>query len=103
MSKTPVPKFGMMPWGKQIIALQSAPLPVLYFDGVACLSHMNGIIGVTLTVTGNVPTGNGGSEHCGATAAFLKCNIPAAQGLIDALQKAILIATPVANEARKAN
>jgi hypothetical protein len=54
MSESTGPKFGMMPWGKEVIALQPTPLPVIYFDGAPALSHLNGVIGITLTVTAGI-------------------------------------------------
>ena len=95
MSDTPAPKFGMMKWGEGFIALQSTPLPIVYFDNTPCISHLNGIIGITLTVTGGVPTGTGSVDECAAVVAFLKCNIPAAIALKDALEKGLLLATPM--------
>jgi hypothetical protein len=103
MSESATPKFGMMKWGKDIIPLQSSPMPVVYFDGVPALSHLNGIIGVTLTVTGGVPTADAGVENCGAVVAFVKCNIPAAMALRDALNDALLLAQPVDKSEGKAH
>jgi len=58
---------------------------------------------VTLTVTGNVPTADEGVESVAAVVAHLKCNIPAAHALIQALQSALLLAQPTENETGKAN
>jgi hypothetical protein len=103
MSDAAAPKFGMMQWGGGIVPLQSTPLPIVYFDNSPCISHLNGIIGVTLTVSGGVPTGAGGVDDCAAVVAFLKCNIPAAIALKDALEKGLLLAAPIENPEGKAN
>ena len=89
------PTFGVMPWGKSAVPLQPHTMPILYFDGAPTFSHLNGVVGITLTVTGHVPTAAGGADLCASTVAFLKCNVPAAKALIAALQGAILIAAPV--------
>jgi hypothetical protein len=103
MSQHPTPKFGMMKWGSEIIALQPQPIPVLYFDHAPTFSHMNGIIGVALTVSASVPAAGEGIDTCIAVAAFLKCNITAAKTLRDALNSALLLAEPVENPDGKAN
>lgn len=103
MSEDTAPKFGSMNVGGKAIALSPIPLPVIYFDGAPGLSHLNGIIGVTLTVTGNVPTADGNVEAVAGVVAHLKCNIPAAETLIAALQSALLLARPVENPEGKAN
>jgi hypothetical protein len=99
MSESAAPKFGMMPWGKEVVALSPTPMPVVYFDGVPTFSHLNGVIGVTLTVTGHVPNGEGGADICASTVAFLKCNIRAAMTLRAALDSALLLAQPVDGKA----
>jgi hypothetical protein len=33
--------------GRWNYPLQSTPLPVIYFDNTTCISHLNGIIGIT--------------------------------------------------------
>jgi hypothetical protein len=103
MSKSATPKFGMMPWGKDIIPLLPTPMPIVYFDGIPALSYMNGIVGVTLSATGHIPNAEGGADICASTVAFLKCNIPAAQALIKALQDALLLGAPTESPEGKAN
>lgn len=103
MSDSTEPKYGMMPWGGAAIPLQPTPMPIIYFDGAPALSHLNGVIGITLTVTGHVPTADESATICAATVAFLKCNIPAAHALISALQSAILLAAPTENPQGKVN
>ncbi|WP_298885017.1 hypothetical protein [uncultured Bradyrhizobium sp.] len=99
----PKPNFGLMQWRETTISLQPNPLPIVYFDGVPTFSHLNGIIGITLTATAHIPNGDGGADMCASTVAFLKCNIPAANNLISALQGALLLASPVDNPQGKAN
>lgn len=94
---------GLMELGGASIPISQTPFPILYFEHVPSLSHMNGIIGVTLAVGGNVPTGDGKVATCISIAAFLKCNIPAAMALRDALSSALLLAQPVENPEGKAN
>jgi hypothetical protein len=84
------------------VPLSSIPMNVVYFDNAPSLSHLNGIIGVTLTVGGNVPTADGITQ-CAAVVAHLKCSIPAAIALRAALDKALLLAQPVEKPEGKAN
>lgn len=95
MTESAAPNFGKMQWGTETVSLQGSPLPVLYFDASPCVSHLNGIIGISLTVTGYVPTETGGVSLAAAVVAMLKCNIPAALSLRDALNQALLLAAPV--------
>ena len=94
---------GSIDWGGTPVPLSQLPLPVIYFDGSPSLSHLNGIIGITLTVTGNVPTADGNILLCAAVVAHLKCNIPAAVALRGALDSALLLAQPVENPQGKSN
>ena len=103
MSDAPDPKFGMMKWHGEVVALQSTPLPIVYFDNSPCISHLNGIIGITLTVTGGVPTEADGVETAAAVVAYLKCNVFAAITLRDAIDKALLLAQPVEKPEGKAH
>ena len=48
MTDTPVPHFGIMKLGDEFVALSPTPLNVIYFEEAPSLSHMNGVIGVTL-------------------------------------------------------
>ncbi len=104
MIDQPAPQFGSVQHGDKIVALSPIPLPVIYFEEAPSLSHLNGIIGVTLTVSGNVPVASDKSvQTVASVVAHLKCNIPAAQNLIHALQSALLLAQPVENQEGKAN
>ena len=85
------------------VPISALPMNVVYFEHAPSLSHLNGIIGVTLTVGGNVPTADGGIVQCAAVVAHLKCNIPAAIALRAALDNALLLAQPVEKPEGKAN
>jgi hypothetical protein len=89
--------------GDTDVALSPTPLSVIYFDSAPSLSHSNGIIGVTLTVSGNLPKADGGVSACASVVADLKCNIPAAISLRAALDQALLAAARVENPEGKAN
>jgi hypothetical protein len=89
--------------GGASIPLSSVPMPIVYFDAAPSLSHLNGVIGVTLTVTGNVPTADGNIIQVASVVAHLKCNIPAARALRAALDSALLLAQPVENPTGKSN
>lgn len=85
------------------VPLSDTPLPVIYFENAPSLSHLNGIIGVTLVVTGNVPTGDGSIVSCASVVAHLKCNVPAARALRAALDNALLLAQPLEKPGGKSN
>jgi hypothetical protein len=100
----PVPQFGTMKLGDAIVALSPIPMNVIYFEEAPSLSHMNGIIGITLAVTGNVPdAASEGIKRCASIVAHLKCNVPAALALRAALDSALLLAQPVEKPEGKAN
>ena len=89
--------------GGNSIPLSSVPMPVVYFDNAPSLSHNKGVIGVTLTVTGNAPTADGNVIQFASVVAHLKCNIPAAIALRGALDSALLLAQPVESPEGKTN
>jgi hypothetical protein len=95
--------FGNIQMGSALVGLSPIPLPIIYFDSSPSLSHMNGVIGVTLVASGNVPS-DGTVINVASVVAHLKCNIAAAEGLIATLQSAILLARPAEqSETGKAN
>jgi hypothetical protein len=94
---------GILKIGDVEAALSPIPLPVVYFDGSPSVSHLNGIIGVTLVVTGNVPLSDKGIQMVASVVAHLKCNIPAAVALRNALNDALLLAQPVEKSEGPAN
>jgi hypothetical protein len=89
--------------GGVALPLSQIPMPVIYFDNAPSLSAVNGIIGVTLVVTGNVPAPDGKVAMCASVVAHLKCSIPAAIALRSALDSALLLAAPVENPKGKSN
>lgn len=103
MAKEPRAETGAVVVGDTVVPFGSSPLPIVYFDEAPSFSHMNGVIGVTLTAAGNVPDAKGGVVNCVSVAAFLKCNIPAAMALRAALDGALLLAQPVENPKGKSN
>jgi hypothetical protein len=90
------PEFGSMKIGDEEVAFSPIPLPIIYFDNAPSLSHLNGVIGITLVVTGNVPGPNETVGKIASVVAHLKCNIPAALALKSAIESALLLAQPAA-------
>jgi hypothetical protein len=86
-----------------MIPLSALPMPVIYFDASPSVSYLPGVVGITLTVTGNVPLGGDTIAMCAAVVAHLKCNIPAAIALKGAIDSALLLANPVEKPEGKAN
>lgn len=86
---------GICQWGGVEIQMSPVGIPVTYFEHAASFSHLNGVIGITLTVTGVVPAGGDKTKTVAGVATFLKCNIPAAMSLRDAINGALLLAQPV--------
>ena len=95
---------GILMWGDADIQMSPFGIPVTYFEHTPSFSHLNGVIGVTLAVTGVVPAGKEQTRTVAGVVAFLKCNIPAAMALRDALNGALLLAQPTPeSESGKAN
>jgi hypothetical protein len=103
MSDEPSPQFGILKFADSDIQMSPIPMNIVYFDSAPSLSHMNGIIGITLVVTGNVPFSDKGVANVASVVAHLKCNIPAAMALRDSLNSALLLAQPVEKPEGKAN
>lgn len=97
------PEFGSVRIGDKDVALSPTPIPVIYFDSAPSLSHLNGIIGITLVVSGNVPAPNDTVISVASVVAHLKCNIPAALALKAAIESALLLARPAENPDGPAN
>lgn len=79
------------------------PLTVVYFEEAPTLTYTNGIVGITLAVRANVPGPNETVLNVASVVAYLKCNIPAAVALRNAIDSALLLATPAAQSEGKAN
>jgi hypothetical protein len=61
------------------------------------------ILASTADASGGVPTADGGVSNCAAVVGFLKCNIPAAIALRDAIDSALLLAQPIEKPEGKAH
>lgn len=72
-------------------ALANANAPFIYIDGAPCCGHLNGIIQVTLDAV-RLQAGLPKPIADRVVVGHLRMNVPAAKGLIIALQNAILIA-----------
>jgi len=94
---------GVLKFGDRDIQMSPMPLNIIYFDSSPALSHMNGIIGITLVVTGNVPMSDSGVASVASVVAHLKCNVVAARALRDTIDSALLLAQPVEKPEGPAN
>lgn len=92
---------GVLRMGTTDVQMSPWPLPVIYFEEAPSLSHLNGIIGITLAVGANVPGPNQTVLGVASVVAYLKCNIPAALALKGALDAALLLAQPAGNQSEK--
>jgi len=72
--------------------------PIIYFEGAPNFGNNNGIINITLAAARHMLDGDEVTFDAVAVA-FLRCNIPAALALRDALEKALLIGAPIQGEA----
>lgn len=72
-------------------AIANANAPFIYTDGVPCYGHVNGIIQVTLDAVRLQP-GLPKPLADRVVVGHLRMNVPAARGLLAALQSAILLA-----------
>lgn len=70
-----------------------ANAPVIYFDGAPCYGSSGGIVHVTLAAGRHLLEDNQVAVDAVAVA-FLRCSIPAARSLKEALERALLMATP---------
>jgi hypothetical protein len=72
----------------------AAHAPVIYFDGAPNFGCNNGVVNVTLAVTRHLANANGNIDFDVVAAAFLRCSIPAAIDLRNALNDALLLGAP---------
>lgn len=70
-----------------------ANAPIIYFDGAPCYGSSGGIVHVTLAAGRHLLEENQVAVDAVAVA-FLRCSIPAAKSLKEALERALLMATP---------
>jgi hypothetical protein len=94
---------GVLNWGDVKIQISPVGIPITYFEHTPSFSHLNGIIGITLAVTGVVPAADDKTRTVAGVVTFLKCNIPAAIALRDAINGALLLAQPVEKPEGPAN
>jgi hypothetical protein len=66
-------------------------VPFLYFDHAIAFGHLNGVIQVELMASALVPI-KGGIEVQFVPTARLRCNVPAATDLLQAIQGALEMA-----------
>lgn len=72
--------------------------PVIYFDGAPNFGNNRGIVNITLAVARQTAKGDGVEMNV-SVAAYLRCSIPAAVELREALEKALLMGIPAQGEA----
>jgi hypothetical protein len=94
---------GVMRLGNLDIQLSPLPLSITYFENAPSFSYLNGIIGVALSVATVVPDGANNTREIASIVSTLKCNIPAAIALRDAINGALLLAQPVEKSEGPAN
>jgi hypothetical protein len=78
-----------------ISAVASANAPFLFFDDARAVGYYNGVIRVTLCAARDLPTAAGIGIDWAVTG-HLRMSIPAARALRDAIDSALLLATPAA-------
>lgn len=83
---------------KPLVVTDAHHAPVIFFDGAPNFGNNNGIVNITLAVAKHTLSA-GSIKVEVSVAAYLRCNIPAAIDLRDALNNALLIGAPVQGEA----
>lgn len=78
--------------------LNADTAPILYFEGVAALGHVNGICSLVLTVGRPVPVSDGNVPTIFTTVGILKGNREALLNLKDTVEKALLLAEQPAGQ-----
>jgi hypothetical protein len=71
-----------------------AHAPFVYFDNAPSLGRLAGLVTVTLSAQRILVHENGAVATDNVAVAYLRCNLPAARSLRDALDKALLSITP---------
>jgi hypothetical protein len=90
------PNTGTVENPKAITVGDAVRAPIIYFEAVSTFGHNNGIVNCMLAVGIALPTADGGTSGHAVSVAHLRCNIPAAVQLRDAIDKALLLAAPAA-------
>ena len=86
-------KHSAPPEGPKIVTSDPNGAPIVFFDGADNFGTYGGIVHVTLSALRHLP-GEESVDVDGIVVAFLRGNLHAAKSLRDALDKAILMATP---------
>jgi hypothetical protein len=73
--------------------------PVLYFEGAPNFGCNNSVINVTLAVSRHLANSSGGVDADVVAVAYLRCSVPAAIDLRNALDKALLLGAPTEGKA----
>jgi hypothetical protein len=71
--------------------------PVIYFDGAPNFGNAQGIVNITLAMGRHLANANGGVDFDVVAVAHLRCSIPAALDLKNALDGALLLGAPPAD------
>ncbi|CAN5415226.1 hypothetical protein BH11PSE4_BH11PSE4_25410 [soil metagenome] len=86
------------------VAIRDLPTaPIIFFEYCPTLGNNQGLINIMLAAGIVMPTGGGATEVQPVAVAHLRCTTAAATQLRDAIDKALLIGTPVENPQGKSN
>jgi hypothetical protein len=77
-----------------LVVADAPHAPFLYFDNAPTLGHLAGLITITLSAQRVLAGEDGKVVADNVAVAYLRCNIPAARSLRDALDKALLASMP---------
>jgi hypothetical protein len=77
--------------------------PIIFFEFCPTFGNHNGLINIMLAAGIVMPSGGPGTDVVPVAVAHLRCTAAAAIQLRDAIDKALLIGTPVQNPEGKAN
>lgn len=77
--------------------------PIIYFEFCPTLGNNNGLINILLAAGVVMPTASSATDVQPVAVAHLRCSAAAAVQLRDALDKALLMGTPVVNPQGKSN
>jgi hypothetical protein len=77
--------------------------PIIFFEFCPTLGNHNGLINIMLAAGIVLPSGGPGTDVVPVAVAHLRCTAAAAIQLRDAIDKALLIGTPIQNPEGKAN
>jgi hypothetical protein len=81
----------------KIVVKDAANAPIIYFDGAPNFGNNNGVVNVTLAAARHMSDGDQITTDVVATA-FIRCSVPAAIALRDAINAALLIGAPAPDQ-----